>query len=1276
MQVSQDGSGSYSADRIRTESESTRPRKTSSRKKAETSSEISTRDEVELSGDKAAVKSPKAKKSAATKKAGTRKTATKKTATKETPTKETQEKAEYKQLTIDDLLKAADKPPIESGSIKPLFSNYVVDKSKGTIADLGDADQDDNLLQKAAEDVAPKRQKLTESGTDSPKPAPVEDPKIKATPSDARTAKANPVEALAPIVRWIADPDRREFCMKALGACQQEFYTAPASFSGKFHPKENLGDGGLIRHIRKCAFYARKLAGMENLSPDERDDLISATVLHDICKGGIPWKGYAPDHGPIAEKWLENFDTEGKFKDIRHLVGMHMGEFNRPLPTPPKTHMEELICQVDMLGSSKALAIDNLEWNKDAEIPLAGAGGQGGGVDVPIISNLRDCLDQISNPDIKDFAKVYLGSNKVQELSPEKRDQYIYGMDLCRIDKVEGDLKDQILASILLQNLRVPPPATSEDPQITKLKTLLQRPAHFYPEQGRKILGKALSFGCDSPKLLGEFVNLSNEMLKADKPDKGEPPPMDPRTGNFDIGKVQESLDRIASVAQEIRENPEILKKSDKEISAELKNLKEMHKLIHSAAGVMGYTQAISGNLEKAHLLLADVDDARQRLSDMDRTMKWEEVTATFGKDLNPVEKEYFFQNDDIKPDEMSDIINLLMELRDPKSDVNIKGNAILPLHRAEIWQQKMKMIDGAIENPTQNGKPVEIDVEYYELSNVEMLTKLNRAAEKGCKVRVMIDPGHAPNLGKARFNISDIVGRAKTVQTLLLGSEDKDIAVGMFPAKDMLGSKDALMHRKLFRVGDEVILGGMNANIGSGENIDAAQLVKGPAAKRLGEIYAEDLATCKDMTGETLWGEQVMEIIGKGKYINRSKEEVIAERIISPGAFRDLVSVAAGVVPLSAETTPEEVNMLNQKLKERGYDIAELAQFYDLDGDSLVTEKDIAMFLTKDMVSELVLSDKGGQLMHEMVDETLALCNSKRNLGKLTDVNPPSDEVRGDDSLAIGNVPVERQAIVLHAIESAERYIYIPTFVMTEGIARALAAKKQQMAAQGKDIDIRVIIDSGIYSYGSTPNERGFFALEEAGIPVRWSLLSCTNMEHSRKIHAKEIMTDKMILTGSTNMSAKGLRTNWELSGASYFDEGSQKDVQEREAARDDFMRTWNDESIEISTKWLVDESLKKVTTKDIEIRKKEARRTLLLKFLREIDNYQKQVGSLFEEMEREPEVHQEMKALMEEGFSQGYALLTAAKKKYPGYILKKKLEEVPARANLEQIRTNPNAR
>jgi hypothetical protein len=41
-------------------------------------------------------------------------------------------------------------------------------------------------------------------------------------------------------------------------------------------------------------------------------------------------------------------------------------------------------------------------------------------------------------------------------------------------------------------------------------------------------------------------------------------------------------------------------------------------------------------------------------------------------------------------------------------------------------------------------------------------------------------------------------------------------------------------MHRKFLRVGEKVLIGGMNCDKGSGENADYAMTVEGPTAKEL----------------------------------------------------------------------------------------------------------------------------------------------------------------------------------------------------------------------------------------------------------------------------------------------------------------------------------------------------------------------------------------------------------------------------------------------------------
>ena len=167
-------------------------------------------------------------------------------------------------------------------------------------------------------------------------------------------------------------------------------------------------------------------------------------------------------------------------------------------------------------------------------------------------------------------------------------------------------------------------------------------------------------------------------------------------------------------------------------------------------------------------------------------------------------------------------------------------------------------------------------------------------------------------------------------------------------------------------------------------------------------------------------------------------------------------------------------------------------------------------------------------KLLHDLIKQSIESTASSENMTHAVDITPPSDKVAGHEAVALGDRPLERTAIVLEAIAKAEKFIYIPTFVLTRVVAKALVARKNELAAQGKDLYIRCVIDSGLYPDGGTPNETGYLELENAGIPVRWAALVRPDRTHSRKIHAKCIITDKMALVGSTNLSSKALKDNW----------------------------------------------------------------------------------------------------------------------------------------------------
>jgi hypothetical protein len=141
----------------------------------------------------------------------------------------------------------------------------------------------------------------------------------------------------------------RKFVEKALEMAPKEFWIAPCSSSGKYHPPEDQVKGGTIIHSRKAIQVALSLFNFFDITDQlTKDQIIAACILHDIQKNGIPWSDKTNyEHGPIAAKWLVSEVMENKFDgdllEIADLVENHMGKWNQPQPTPalhinPKTH--------------------------------------------------------------------------------------------------------------------------------------------------------------------------------------------------------------------------------------------------------------------------------------------------------------------------------------------------------------------------------------------------------------------------------------------------------------------------------------------------------------------------------------------------------------------------------------------------------------------------------------------------------------------------------------------------------------------------------------------------------------------------------------------------------------------------------------------------------------------------------------------------------------------------------------------------------------------------
>lgn len=152
--------------------------------------------------------------------------------------------------------------------------------------------------------------------------------KLKVKNSELSEAAAESVRLIQKEVEKIVSEDIKNFTYDAFAEVDEKFWTSPASSSGKYHPPEDNGEGGLVRHVVKGVAVVEQYGRRAKFTSRELDMGISAFLLHDTCKNGVVWDFGQTDytHGLIAAKWLEKFDLADSMakEQILSAVRYHM----------------------------------------------------------------------------------------------------------------------------------------------------------------------------------------------------------------------------------------------------------------------------------------------------------------------------------------------------------------------------------------------------------------------------------------------------------------------------------------------------------------------------------------------------------------------------------------------------------------------------------------------------------------------------------------------------------------------------------------------------------------------------------------------------------------------------------------------------------------------------------------------------------------------------------------------------------------------------------------
>jgi hypothetical protein len=150
-------------------------------------------------------------------------------------------------------------------------------------------------------------------------------------------------EELYKIVRTISNGSIKEWTSAMLAVAPAAFWEKASSSTGKYHRADENSVGGQVRHTLRVCIMAEHLARMENLPVIERDMLLSAAILHDICKYGIDGKSEHTllEHPQLVVELWES--KKGKLppceqdSQIMFIVSQHSGRWtSEPIIAPTK----------------------------------------------------------------------------------------------------------------------------------------------------------------------------------------------------------------------------------------------------------------------------------------------------------------------------------------------------------------------------------------------------------------------------------------------------------------------------------------------------------------------------------------------------------------------------------------------------------------------------------------------------------------------------------------------------------------------------------------------------------------------------------------------------------------------------------------------------------------------------------------------------------------------------------------------------------------------------
>ena len=177
-------------------------------------------------------------------------------------------------------------------------------------------------------------------------------------------------------IELIQSSDIKMFLTTAIENMFDYVFEKSASSSGRYHPMSDLGDGGLIRHIKGVFYLGYDMLNLEQNIPlysqRERDMILVSLILHDSWKyGDIDKKRVhtVENHPLLASIWViqdsifDNIISQEDRDFIGGCIASHSGQWNtnkkkEEILPKPQTISQQFVHLCDYIASRRYINFD------------------------------------------------------------------------------------------------------------------------------------------------------------------------------------------------------------------------------------------------------------------------------------------------------------------------------------------------------------------------------------------------------------------------------------------------------------------------------------------------------------------------------------------------------------------------------------------------------------------------------------------------------------------------------------------------------------------------------------------------------------------------------------------------------------------------------------------------------------------------------------------------------------------------------------------------------